>query len=515
MIAKAPAKGKYGADTYGLLRYLFGPGKRNEHTNPHLVASWDPEWLSGGAFAHRHRGWMARLAREIDAPMTGHNVTLPGGHVYHVALSIPRQDGELGDGRWRELAEDAVARLGFSPDGEGRAGCRWVAVHHGLSKDGNDHIHLAVNLVRGDGTVADTYRDWPRWRQWCLDVEQRLGLTPTSPANKTAAVRPSRAEVEKAVRGPQPRPSRDFLRLVVRAAAAEAATAAEFVELLEREPLVSVHARWDSENRLTGYRVALFADLSASSEDGRVWFGGSRLAHDLSAPKLMHRWASIRGPADLNDTTGLSRNAHVLDMAAEATHSARRHMKTLVEAEDTSAGSGGDDIAHAAADMVIAVSKAVDGPVSGPLSDAVAAYEWVAVAPHRVQPVRWKGVAIELRQAARSLLKAGVLSRRARTGPGAVALVLALVALVAEIAAWREQAGQLPQAAEARRAAGLLSSHSVAQGQRPSTVQLGSSKMPSLEKAALVRRLNQQPRSGRPAIGGHEQPRGSDRGRAR
>ena len=25
----------------GLLRYLYGPGKREEHTNPHLVAAWD------------------------------------------------------------------------------------------------------------------------------------------------------------------------------------------------------------------------------------------------------------------------------------------------------------------------------------------------------------------------------------------------------------------------------------------------------------------------------------------
>jgi hypothetical protein len=515
VIAKAPAKGKYGADTYGLLRYLFGPGKQNEHTNPHLVASWDPEWLSGGIFAARRRGWTARLAREIDAPMTGHGVMLPGGHVYHVALSIPRQDGELSDGRWRELAEDAVARLGFSPDGEGRAGCRWVAVHHGLSKDGNDHIHLTVNLVRGDGTVADSYRDWPRWRQWCLDVEQRLGLTPTSPVNKTAAVRPTRAEVEKAARGPQPRPSRDFLRLVVRTAAAEASSAAEFIGLLEREPLVSVHASWDSENRLIGYRVALFADWSTSSEDGRVWFGGSRLAHDLSAPKLMQRWASAHGQADLPNAPGLPYAARVLETAVEATHNARRHMKALVEADDTSAGSGGDDIAHAAADMVIAVSKAIDGPVPGTLSDAMAAYEWVAVAPHRAQPIRWAGVAVDLRVSARELLKAGVLSRRARTGTGAIALVLALGALVAEIAAWRQQSGQLRQAAEARRAADLLSSHSVVQGQRLSALQLGSSNVSSPEKVAQVRRLKQQPSAGRPAVRGREQPRGADRGSRR
>ncbi|MEU4803070.1 hypothetical protein [Actinosynnema sp. NPDC023587] len=136
MITKAPAKGKYGKDTYGLLRYLFGPGKSNEHTNPHLVAAWDPEWLEGGAFAERHRGWLARLAREVDAPMTGHAVDLDGGHVYHVVLSVPRQDGQLGDARWRELVEEAIDRMGFGPSEGGRAGCRWVAVHHGSSKEG-------------------------------------------------------------------------------------------------------------------------------------------------------------------------------------------------------------------------------------------------------------------------------------------------------------------------------------------------------------------------------------------
>ena len=29
------------------VNYLFGPGKHNEHTNPHLVAAWDPAWLTG------------------------------------------------------------------------------------------------------------------------------------------------------------------------------------------------------------------------------------------------------------------------------------------------------------------------------------------------------------------------------------------------------------------------------------------------------------------------------------
>lgn len=30
-----------GSDTRGLINYLFGPGRRDEHTDPHVVAAWD------------------------------------------------------------------------------------------------------------------------------------------------------------------------------------------------------------------------------------------------------------------------------------------------------------------------------------------------------------------------------------------------------------------------------------------------------------------------------------------
>lgn len=462
MIAKAPAKGKYGKDTYGLLRYLFGPGKSNEHTNPHLIAAWDPEWLEGGAFAERRRGWLARLAREIDAPMTGHSVQLDGGHVYHVALSLPRQDGQLGDARWRALVEEAVDRMGFGPADDGRAGCRWVAVHHGPSKDGNDHVHLAVNLVRGDGTVADTYRDWPRWRQWCMDVENRLGLTRTSPADKTAAVRPTRAETEKAARNHHPGTSRDFLRRAVRVAAAGAASATEFIELLGRELLVTVEARWGHNGRLTGYRVAASGDWSTTSPDGRVWFSGSSLAHDLSAPKLTNRWAATNASLPRDDKpSGARRDAKdLLARATQATDNARHHLVAILDASDTSTDGSGDDIAHATADMLIAVATTVDGPTLGALTEATAAYEWAAAAPHRVQPGQWSQVAVELRTAARDLLKAGIQSKRASTSLTAISLLLALAALLAQIAAWRQQTGQVRQAVAAQRAADLVNTDS-------------------------------------------------------
>ena len=47
--------------------------------------------------------------------------------------------------------------MGFT-EISGKADCRWVAVRHGLSKAGNDHIHIAVNLVREDGAKASMHQ---------------------------------------------------------------------------------------------------------------------------------------------------------------------------------------------------------------------------------------------------------------------------------------------------------------------------------------------------------------------
>lgn len=38
-----PKKAESGSTTIDLLDYLFGPGERDEHTDPRLVAAWDPD----------------------------------------------------------------------------------------------------------------------------------------------------------------------------------------------------------------------------------------------------------------------------------------------------------------------------------------------------------------------------------------------------------------------------------------------------------------------------------------
>lgn len=332
MIAKAPKTGKYGKKTTGVLYYLFGPGKENEHTNPHLVAAWDPEWLPGGEFANLldERGGLAALAREIDASMTGYGEEVPGGHVYHVSLSVHRHDEQLGDATWRELAEDAIRHMGFDPDSSGGGGCRWVAVHHGLSTAGNDHLHLLVNLMRGTGRIADTSMDFPRWRGWCRKVEDRWGLTPTSPAGAGRRAT-SRPELDRARRRGK-ETERARLRRLVYTAAVTAYSEPEFLRLLaERAVLYQPHL---SGGKVVGYKVALAGD------DKPLWLSGSTLQRDLSLPKLRSRW--VDGPEDTQRAfqiwTGQVHIERDVDKTISAEASARWWARLQFQLRDAQAG---------------------------------------------------------------------------------------------------------------------------------------------------------------------------------
>lgn len=267
------------------VNYLFGPGKHNEHTNPHLIAAWDTAWLDDPALSAsltttKGRAW---LIAALDAPRILHEVEVPDGHVYHVPLSLPAEDGLLGDKRWRQVVEEAINRLGFGPDREGRGGCRWIAVHHGLSINGNDHVHVVVHLVRGDGRIADLYRDWPKWDAVCQAAEERWNLTRTRHAG--AGERSlSRPEIERANRTGR-HPERRELAHRVRAAAAAVSTEPDFLAELRRSG-VSVQPKL-SGDQVVGYRVALPAKHGEP-----FWLSGSQLHRDLSLPRLRARWES-------------------------------------------------------------------------------------------------------------------------------------------------------------------------------------------------------------------------------
>ncbi|MFI9011665.1 hypothetical protein ACIGNX_30960 [Actinosynnema sp. NPDC053489] len=76
----------------------------------------------------------------------------------------------------------------------------------------------------------------------------------------------------------------------------------------------------------------------------------------------------------------------LLTRATQAVDNARRHLTGGVIAGDVSDSSAGDDVAHATADMLIAVARALDDSEPGALAEVVGVYERAATAPRRGQP---------------------------------------------------------------------------------------------------------------------------------
>jgi hypothetical protein len=272
-----------GTNAGGLLRYLYGPGRANEHTDPHMVAGFsDPEDLEpergpGGSPDLRR---LAGLLAQPVAALACQSCEKP---VWHCSVRAAPQDRVLSDGEWAQVAAGIMHCTGLSPEGDD-LGVRWVAVRHAL-----DHIHIVATLARQDGTKPSTWNDFYRVREACQDAERRFGLRSTAPADRTAARRATRAETEQAARRGWRETPRATLRREVCTAAAGAGTEQEFVaRLAQAGVLFRLRHSTTSPGQVTGYAVGL---ARHTARDGRViWYGGGKLAADLTLPKLRARW---------------------------------------------------------------------------------------------------------------------------------------------------------------------------------------------------------------------------------
>src|SRR5947207_3907589 len=144
---------KRGTNVGGLIRYLFGPGKREEHRNPHLVAAWSGAALLPvlkPAMTPSGRHDVRVLTRLLEQPVrAGKNP--PPLPVWHASIRNHITDRMLSDAQWAHIAAEMVAAVGIAPHGDAHA-VRWVAIRHA-----DDHIHIVATLVRQDG---DTVRAW-------------------------------------------------------------------------------------------------------------------------------------------------------------------------------------------------------------------------------------------------------------------------------------------------------------------------------------------------------------------
>jgi hypothetical protein len=208
----------------------------------------------------------------------------------------PAADGIFTDEQWTEAAHELVRALGFD-GGDGKAPCRWIAVRHGLSANGNDHIHIAVNLVREDGTKASTWNDFRKVGRVCSALEDRFGLTQVRGRMTGRSLpEPSRADSEISAARGDAEPLRTRLERKVRACAAVATSEEHFTRLAADRGLL-VRPRYSADgSHVTGYG---FADPTArrTSTGSPVWFGGGKLAPDLSATRLRERWQAPVNPA--------------------------------------------------------------------------------------------------------------------------------------------------------------------------------------------------------------------------
>ena len=345
----------------------------------------------------------------------------------------------LSDDEWASIAHDVMHHTGLSPYGQEDEAVRWVAVRHG-----DDHIHLVAMLARQDGGKPSL--SWERYkvRAACMAAEQRYGLRSTAPADRTAARRPTRAENEKAARRRLDEAPRVTLRRRVTTAAASANGEQEFFACLDAAGLL-VRKRFSVKSRgqITGYSVALPGDTT--KDGGPVWYGGGKLARDLTWPKLRRRWTPSRSTPGAGQLTAEERNA-IWDHATRVAADAAAQIRTLAWTDPAAAA----DAAWATSDTLHVTAAMLGSRI---LRQAADAYDRAARSPYgRIPPPTPAGN--QLRQAARLLSAFAYLTGDRSLTP--IVLITKLAALTEAIAELRESQRHAAQAAAARAAAERL-----------------------------------------------------------
>ncbi|MFD8159633.1 relaxase family protein [Streptomyces malaysiensis] len=426
---------KRGQRTIGLLYYLYGPGKHEEHIDPHLVASWDHNAPDPG------RDRSTTLQQLLDQPVENiDQAQRPKKHVWHLSVRNSAEDRILADEEWGEVARRMVVAAGIDDPDQG-AGCRWVAVRHA-----DDHIHIVATLAREDGYKPDLNHDAARAQARARALEVELGLRRLNKGDGTAAQRPTSAERHKAKRQGRERTAREELRDTVRRAVAGTASEEEFFERLTAAGLL-IRKRLAPSEDLLGYKVALPDDRNAQDEP--VFYPRARLAPDLSLPRIRERWS---GDAHDQDTPQDAPSRTALGIPATA----RR--RTAAAASDAvlfvEHGDDGLAAAHIAAsgEVLDALAKTSTAHTRGELHKAAIAFERASRSQIRAE----RGHDRALLQAARDLVHNGPALGLGEDGATTAMAIDMMFFLVTAAVHWHAKKGHAQQAAAAHQTAERL-----------------------------------------------------------
>jgi len=293
----------------GLIAYLAGPGRANEHTHPMVIAGDDRVTFAVEPGVELSHDDAMTIGSIMDQPREayGTEVTVPvkqwsdqkqsyiqtgskDAHVWHCSLSLRSEEGKLSSEKWKAVAEDFVDRMGFI-DPDGGKSSRWVAIHHGSSKNGNDHIHIAVQMVREDGTKANTFGDFKKAQKVCSYLEEKHGLEVVESRGQQRSVSADKpAERATAQQQGRPMSARYELRRRLRTALATSGSADEYIgRLVDLNVKVAPSFERGSMNTVRGYKVAL-PDVQ-DSQGKAIWYAPSKLDATLGWPNIAKRFA--------------------------------------------------------------------------------------------------------------------------------------------------------------------------------------------------------------------------------
>jgi len=158
-----------GTRTGSIGAYLHGPGRANEHS---YTNEYGKHQAGGQVIASNlavigdtdSKRWAAQMRQPLA--LRDKAVKQP---IWQVSLALP--PGEKLTGRqWADAAQTFVEQLGVQEH-------PWVAVHHGASAGGNDHIHIVLNRVNFDGELWAAKHDYRRVQRAATHLEKVYGLS--------------------------------------------------------------------------------------------------------------------------------------------------------------------------------------------------------------------------------------------------------------------------------------------------------------------------------------------------
>ncbi|MBE5507623.1 hypothetical protein QMY57_25820 (plasmid) [Mycobacteroides abscessus subsp. abscessus] len=297
------AKITHGRSASRALAYDHGPGRADEHRNPHRVAGnipgrdWRVRAHTMQRFISAHQNTRQDRQQNVKAhddhnrpgkDKQGRGSGKPERGVYRIALANPSTDRVLSDQEWRQIADKFVERF------SGRDGAQmgpWEATRHDAH-----HIHLTISKYGYDGSRMSESHDYRRVAQICRDLEREHGLTNAAARSGRGSGR-VRADKEHAARAAghgEPPKDRDWLRQTVSGVLRDGGGINEL-----RAAGVEIKLNQASTGRVSGISYARIPEEARAPNeqqgqdrhgdhgvqrdgDTQIWFKGSQLGKAYS-----------------------------------------------------------------------------------------------------------------------------------------------------------------------------------------------------------------------------------------